>query len=201
MKSIISFVKTTLIGGFFLVIPLVLLILIIDKVLDILRKLVAPISDLIPVETVAGITVSRIIALLVLLLLCFIAGLFAKTKKANELKKWIEAKVLSKIPGYTLLKGMTESAVGMESEDLKDVVLVDVEEVWQIGFLMDEIDDELSSVYIPGAPNPMSGDVFFVKKERLKKLDLPQFSAMKIYKKLGLDAGKILKDKINKTSF
>ncbi|WP_297797953.1 DUF502 domain-containing protein [uncultured Eudoraea sp.] len=172
MKSIISFVKTTLIGGFFLVIPLVLFILIIDKVLDILRKLVAPITDLI-----------------------------AKTKKANELKKWIEAKVLSKIPGYTLLKGMTESAVGMESEDLKDVVLVDIEEVWQIGFLMDEIDDELSSVYIPGAPNPMSGDVFFVKKERLKKLDLPQFSAMKIYKKLGLDAGKILKDKINKTSF
>lgn len=201
MKTIISFVKTTLVGGFFLVIPLVLFALLIDKVLEILRKLVSPLTDLIPVETIAGITVSRIIALLVLLLLCFIAGLLAKTKKASDLKKWIEDKVLSKIPGYTLLKGMTESAVGMESEDLKDVVLVDIEEVWQIGFLMDEIDDELSSVYIPGAPNPMSGDVFFIKKERLKKLDLPELSAMKIYKKLGLDAGQILKNEINHSTF
>ncbi len=201
MKSIISFIKTTLIGGIFFVIPLVLLVLIIVKIIDVLRKLVAPIANMIPIETIAGITLSRIIALVALLLLCFIAGLFAKTKKVNYLKKWIEAKVLSNIPGYTLLKGMTESALGLDSEDLKDVVLVDIEEVWQIGFLMDEIDDELSTVYIPGAPNPMSGDVFFVKKERLKKLDLPELSAMKIYKKLGLDAKQILKDEINHSSF
>lgn len=201
MKKITSFIKTTIIGGLFLVIPLVLLIIIIGKILDILRKLVAPIADIIPIEGIGGITLSRIFALLVLLLVCFIAGLFAKDKYANKIKKWIEVKVLSNIPGYTLLKGMTESAVGLESENLKDVVLVDIEEVWQIGFLMDEIDDGLSAVYIPGAPNPMSGDVFFVKKERLKKLDLPELSAMKIYKKLGLDAKKIVNGQIDKSSF
>ncbi|MEP0132803.1 MAG: DUF502 domain-containing protein [Eudoraea sp.] len=201
MKRITSFIKTTLIGGLFFVIPIVLVLLIIGKILEIFRKLVTPIADIIPLETIGGITLSGIIALLVLLLLCFIAGLFANTKKANDLKNWIEATILSNIPGYTLLKGMTESAIGVDSENLKDVVLVDIEEVWQIGFLMDEIDDELSSVYIPGAPNPMSGDVFFVKNERLKKLDLPELSAMKIYKKMGLDAKQILKGEINHSSF
>jgi uncharacterized membrane protein len=201
MKNFASFIKTTLIGGIFFVIPLVLLVLIIGRVLDIFRKLVAPIADIIPIQVVGGIAISRIIALLILLLVCFIAGLFARDKYADKLKKWIEAKVLSNIPGYSLIKGMTESAAGMDSENLKDVVLVDIEEVWQIGFLMDEIDDQLSTVYIPGAPNPMSGDVFFVKNERLKKLDLPELSAMKIYKKLGIDSKKILKDKINYTSF
>ena len=88
-----------------------------------------------------------------------------------------------------------------DSKDLKDVVLVDIEEVWQIGFLMDKIDDELSAVYIPGAPNPMSGDVFFVKNDRLKKLDLPELSAMKIYKKLGLDAKSALRGEVSKSSF
>jgi len=201
MKRITSFIKTTLIGGLFFVIPIVLVLLIIGKILEIFRKLVTPIADIIPLETIGGITLSGIIALLVLLLLCFIAGLFANTKKANDLKNWIEATILSNIPGYTLLKGMTESAIGVDSENLKDVILVDIEEVWQIGFLMDEIDDELSSVYIPGAPNPMSGDVFFVKNERLKKLDLPELSAMKIYKKMGLDAKQILKGEINHSSF
>ncbi|MGB5429672.1 DUF502 domain-containing protein [Eudoraea sp.] len=201
MKSIMSFIKTTLIGGLFFVIPLVLLALIIGKVLDVFRKLVAPIADKIPIEAIGGITISRIIALLILLLVCFIAGLFAHTKKIKEFRKWIETNILSHIPGYTLLKGMTESAAGIESDDLKDVVLVNIEEVWQIGFLMDKIDDELCSVYIPGAPNPMSGDVFFVKNERLKILDLPELSAMKIYKKLGLDAKKILNGQVNQSSF
>jgi uncharacterized membrane protein len=201
MKSITSFINTTLIGGLFFVIPFVFLVLIIGKILGVLEKLVVPITAKIPLETIGGIAFPRIFTFLVLLLLCFIAGLFAKSKKAIDLKKWIEEKVLSHIPGYTLLKGMTESAVGLDSKDLKDVVLVNIEEVWQIGFLMDEIDDELSAVYIPGAPNPMSGDVFFVKKERLKKLDLPELSAMKIYKKLGLDAKKILNGQINKSSF
>ncbi|WP_297704184.1 DUF502 domain-containing protein [uncultured Eudoraea sp.] len=201
MKNITSFIKTTLIGGLFFVIPLVLLALIIVKVLDVFRKLVAPIADKIPIEAIGGITISRIIALLILLLVCFIAGLFANTKKIKELRKWIETNILSHIPGYTLLKGMTESAAGIESDDLKDVVLVNIEEVWQIGFLMDKIDDELCSVYIPGAPNPMSGDVFFVKNERLKILDLPELSAMKIYKKLGLDAKKILNGQVNQSSF
>lgn len=201
MKNITSFIKTTLIGGLFFVIPLVLLALIMGKVLDVFRKLVAPIADKIPIEAIGGITISRIIALLILLLVCFIAGLFAYTKKIKELRKWIETNILSHIPGYTLLKGMTESAAGIESDDLKDVVLVNIEEVWQIGFLMDKIDDELCSVYIPGAPNPMSGDVFFVKNERLKILDLPELSAMKIYKKLGLDAKKILNGQVNQSSF
>lgn len=201
MKSITSFVKTTLIGGLFFVIPIVILLFIIGKILEVFRKLVAPITDLIPLEAIGGITLSRIFALFVLVFFCFIAGLFANSTKIKELRKWIETNILSHIPGYTLLKGMTESAVGIESEDLKDVVLVNIEEVWQIGFLMDRIDDDLCSVYIPGAPNPMSGDVFFVKNERLKTLDLPELSAMKIYKKLGLDAKKILNGEIKKSSF
>lgn len=201
MKSITSFIKTTFIGGLFFVIPVVLVIVLIGKAVEILRKLVAPIADNIPVETIGGITLARIIALFLLLLICFVAGLLAKTKKANAIKNWIENNILSHIPGYSLLKGMTESAIGLDSEDLKVVVLVDIEEVWQIGFLMDEIDDKLSAVYIPGAPNPMSGDVFFVKNDRLKKLDLPELSAMKIYKKLGLDAKSILQGEISKSSF
>jgi uncharacterized membrane protein len=201
MKNIISFIKTTLIGGFFFVVPIALILFIIDKALIFFRDLVTPIADLIPLETIGGIALSRIIALFILLLVCFMAGLFTKTTKASQFIKLIEDNILSHIPGYSLLKGMTESAAGLDSEYLKEVVLVDIEEVWQIGFLMDKIDEELCTVFIPGAPNPMSGDVVFVKKERLKILDLPELSAMKIYKKLGLDAKSVLQGEISKSSF
>lgn len=118
----------------FFIIPIVLLVYLIGKVIGIFRKMVAPIADKIDFSLLGGEMTSRIIATIVLLLVCFIAGLFAKTKIANQLKEWVEDNILSNIPGYTLLKGMSETAVGLESNNLKEVVLVDIEEVWQIGF-------------------------------------------------------------------
>ena len=44
-------------------------------------------------------------------------------------------------------------------------------------------------------------DVLFVKKERLKILDLTELTAMKIYKKMGVDAHKLLDKKVNHTTF
>jgi uncharacterized membrane protein len=201
MKKILSFIKTTLIGGLFFVIPIVLIIYALEKVIEIFRKLVAPIADNINISIVGGHTLSRIIALIVLVLVCLFAGLLAKTKKAKQFKEWVDDNILSNIPGYSLLKGMSETAVGLESKDLKEVVLVDIEEVWQIGFLMERLDDELNAVFIPGAPNAMSGDIVFVKWNRLKVIDVPGFSAMKLSKKLGLDSKSILSGKVSKSSF
>ena len=96
---------------------------------------------------------------------------------------------------------MGENAAGLESKNLKEVVLVDIEEVWQIGFLIERLDDDLNAVFIPGAPNPMSGDVVFVKWDRLKILDISGISAMKILKKLGIDSKAILSGKMDKSSF
>ena len=201
MKNGVSFIKTTLINGLFFIIPIVLVIYLIGKVINILRNMVAPLADNISIPILGGEAIDRIIALAVLILLCFIAGLLAKTKKVKQLKEWVEDNILSNIPGYTLLKGMSETAAGLESNNLKEVVLVDIEEVWQIGFLMERIDKDLNAVFIPGAPNPMSGDVVFVKWDRLKKLDIKGINAMKLSRKLGVDSKKILDGKMNVSSF
>lgn len=201
MKKIFSFIKTTFIGGLFFIIPIVLVVVVFGKIIGILRKLVEPIAKNISVSIFGEHALSRIIAFIIIILICFSAGMLAKSKKANQLKNWIEKNILSNIPGYSFLKGMGENAAGLESNGLKEVVLVDIEEVWQIGFLMERLDDELNAVYIPGAPNPMSGDVVFVKWDRLKIIDISGISAMKISKKLGVDSKAILSGKMDKSSF
>ncbi len=201
MKSLLSFLRATLIGGLFFIIPIVLLAILTGKALTLFRKIVAPISDRIDVELLGGQTLSRIIAALILLLLCVLLGFLARTKPAQKLKSWVEDNILTAFPGYSLLKGISENAAGLDSEHLKEVVLVDLEEVWQIGFLMDRIDDDLNTVFIPGAPNPMAGDILIVKNERIKVLDIPELDALKMSKKLGLDSGAILSGKIDVNSF
>ncbi len=201
MKNLSSFIKNKIIGGVFFMVPIILLVIIIGKALEIFRRLVAPIADRIDISLLGNHTIARILAAIVLILLCLLAGLLAKTKIAGHLKDWIEENILSAIPGYSLLKGMTETAAGLDSEHLKEVVLVDVEEVWQLGFLMERVDDNLNAVFIPGSPNPMAGDVVFVKWDRLRLIDIEEISAMKINRKLGVHSKKILSGIMNKDMF
>ena len=201
MKSFLSFLKATLIGGLFLIIPIFIVIFLVVKIIAIFREMVDPIADRINVSFFGFEMTSRIIAILFLLLICFLAGIYAKSKNATGLKDWVEDHILSNIPGYTLIKGITETAAGLESHNLKEVVLVNIEEVWQIGFLMERIDDDLNAVFIPGAPNPLAGDVVYVNWDRLQKLNIDELSVMKIYRKLGIDSKKILAGKVDKSIF
>ena len=201
MKKIISFIKTTIIGGLFFIIPIFLVIYLTVKIVVTFRKLVAPLADKINVSFFGEEIGSRVIAVVLLVILCFIAGIFAKAKNATRLKDWVEDHILSNIPGYTLLKGMTEAAAGLDSKNIKEVVLVNLEEVWQIGFLMDRIDDQLNVVFIPSAPNPTAGEVVLVKWDRMEMLDIDEISVIKLYRKLGGDSKKILKGKLNIAMF
>ena len=201
MNKILSFIKTTIIGGLFFIIPIFLVVFLLVKIVIFFRKLVDPIADKINVSFFGEELASRFIAIILLVIICFMAGVFAKAKNANRFKDWIEDHILSNIPGYKLIKGMIESAAGLDSKNLKEVVLVNSEEVWQIGFLMERIDDKYNVVFIPSAPNPMAGDVVIVKWDRLKMLEIDEISVIKLYRKLGWDSRKILKGKLPKDTW
>jgi len=136
-------------------------------------------------------TTANLLGLFLLILLYFLAGILATTKRVKQLNDLLEGNILSSIPSYIFLKGMGETAVGLSSQELKEVVLVDIEEVWQIGFLMERIDKDLNAVCIPGAPNPMSRDVVIIKWDRLKILDIREIDTLLLYKKFGVNAKKI----------
>ena len=201
MKSFMSFIKKTLIVGLSFLVPAVLLVYLIVKVLGIIRQGLAPIANKINISFLGRETSSRIIATLVLLILCFIIGLMVKKKKNSPIKDWIEDNILSNVPAYSLLKGMTEQAVGFDSKHLKEVVLINMGSTWRIGFLMERIDEDLNTVFIPSAPKSLSGIVAFVKWDALKKLDMDEMSVMKLHRKLGVDSKKILNGRLNKSMF
>ena len=198
---ILSFIKTTLIGGLFFLVPIAVLIFALEQIIVAFRYAVDPLAKLIPLESIGGIRMSRIIAVAFLILVCFFIGLFSDTKFANKIIDWLEDNVLAVIPGYSFLKGMGETLAGVSSDKLKDVVVVDIEEVWQIGFLVENLGDGLSAVYIPGAPNPLAGDVVIVHKSRYRPIDLKPMQAMRISSKLGVGSKQFLEGSVSSDMF
>ena len=64
-------------------------------------------------------------------------------------------------------------------------------EAWQIALEVERIEGRYVTVFIPGAPNPWSGDVLIFAEDRIKPLDIPLAAAVKSLRLIGKGAGKL----------
>jgi hypothetical protein len=95
MRTIAEFVKTTLIGGLLIVLPVYIAVLLILKAVQGLVAAVKPITAAVP----GSVEFEEILAILVLAVICFIAGLIVRTRVGFRAKNAIERRVLQRLPG------------------------------------------------------------------------------------------------------
>ena len=148
MKKLVRFIKTTIKGGIWFLIPLVVLMVVLDKAHQISSKIVTPIAHLIPVDSILGLSVPRVLAVVAIVLFCFLAGLLAKTRTARKSIDWLEATLLSNLPGYEFMRSIGANLVGLEDDGNHQVVLARIEEAWQIGFLMETLENGHHAVFV-----------------------------------------------------
>ncbi len=68
MKKASQFVKATIIGGFFIVLPIVLVGLLVSKTIDIVQVVVEPIAVHLPVVILAGVDIAIVLAIFIICL-------------------------------------------------------------------------------------------------------------------------------------
>jgi uncharacterized membrane protein len=190
----LNFLKTTVLGGILFLIPIVIFITIIGKALQITNKLAIPIAGLLGAEKITGIAVAELIAIAILVLACFIAGLAAKTARAKKLVQSLEANVLDKIPVYELLKAKTQSVLSFEEEETLALIMVRFDDSWQLAFEIERIERDKVVIFLPGAPDPWAGSVCIVTEDRVTHLEMTIKSAVKLMKRLGKGSTDLLKD-------
>ncbi len=170
MKSILSFFRDTLTGGILFLLPVVLILVMIGKAFDMLEKISTPIASKLP-NSIFGLDGSKLVAIALLIILCFLSGLMFRTKRVKGWISILEDKVLVYVPGYALIKAMTADAVGDSTGKSMIPVAVKDEEIWNLGFLVEET-ELMCTVFIPDAPRPDAGEIRLVPKESVKKLDV-----------------------------
>ena len=190
----LGFLKTTLIGGVGFLIPIVVLVAIIGKALEIMNRLAAPLAERLPVDSVAGLAVVQLLSILILLLICFAAGLAAKTSTAKRLVRALEANVLDNIPAYALLKAKTQGALGPEDAEGMRPVSARFDDSWQLAFEIERLEEGKTVIFLPGAPDPWAGSVCVVTEDRITPLDLTVRSAADLMKRLGQGATEAWED-------
>lgn len=181
----ISFLKTTVIGGAVFLVPVILIVIVLGKALSLFKRMAGPMASLLPVDTVAGITVANILSVAILALICFLAGLLARTSLASRAVENAESRFLWQIPGYAFVKGMTESLVSQDKSSAMRPVSCRLDDCWQIGFEVERMQDGRVVVYLPGAPNPWSGSLLVIDPDRVAPLNASMVEIVGALGKLG----------------
>jgi uncharacterized membrane protein len=185
VKAIKEFVKVTVVGGIVFLVPLILLGLVLKHAMAFASSFAGPIAAAFQDHRIAGVTAATIIAALMLLLLSFLAGLFARTSVGHDLARWLEDSLLGNLPQYRMVKTMADGLAQVEGGENLRPALVSIEGGWQLGYLLEEVRAGWVAVFLPQSPTPMSGTVMYMPAERVRLLDVPMGEAVLLVKRLG----------------
>ena len=186
MKSFVAFVKTTLVGGLLFLIPVVLLVLLVQQALHLAGSGVAPLARFAPTQSVVGITVAEVAAVCSILLVCFIAGLAIRTRAGARVNTQLEQVILRRVPGFIFVKNIARGLAGLESGSALSVALARIEDAWVLSFVVERHASGLFTVFVPSAPTPAAGSIYYLTEDRLKLLDVPVSAALGCIMRLGV---------------
>jgi uncharacterized membrane protein len=188
MRPIAEFVKTTLIGGLLIVLPVYIAVLLILKAI---QGLVAAVK---PITAIPGsVEFEEILAILVLAVICFIAGLIVRTRAGLRAKNAIERRVLQRLPGYTLLRGLTGRVMGQADDPAFAPCLAEIEEALVPALIVEELENGSFTVLVPSVPTPMAGAVYILPPERVHPVDVPFTAALRVFTKWGAGSGEFVR--------
>ena len=186
MKNRLDFIKTTVVGGIVFLIPAVIVVIALGKLFGALKLMANALAPLFGIESLVGGFILDLLAIIVIILLCFAAGLIAKRATAKRLREKLDATLLNSFPGYAFVKGFAENL--RQTEELAGSflpVLVQFDDYAQIAFETRREPADKVAVYLPGAPNPWSGTIVYVSDERVMRLPMTLTEALRNIRTLG----------------
>ncbi len=187
-----EFLKTTIIGGLLFLLPAILVLIVLGHAMQLAAKVAQPVSKLLP-DAVFGIGGITLVAALVLVVVSFLAGLVARTDLGKRIARRFEISFLGGLPQYQIVKSMAEGLAKVENAEGVHPALVEIEGGWQIGYLIEPLENGWAAVFLPQAPTPMSGNIMYLPMDRVRPLDMPMVQAMALVKRMGVGSGQALR--------
>jgi uncharacterized membrane protein len=183
-----EFIKSTLLSGALVILPLGLVAMIVMRIVDMLSPLSEPILAWLP----RALRHPVIVPLLLLFLLCLVAGLLAQTRAGRRAGTSLEEVILNRIPGYSMVRSLTRRIGNVEEGEKFSPALVEIEEALVPAFVVEEHADGRYTVFVPSAPTPAVGAIYIMTRERVHIVDAPLLTAVKCVSSWGVGSDKLL---------
>ncbi len=171
MKRFFTYMRETVIAGLFLLLPIMVMVILLGRLWQMVHGIIGKITGKIGQFEIGGLTVVVIFTVLVVLLICFLAGLLIRLSIISSFQGWLEKHILRFIPGYTYLKLMLLEKMTHENSAKQLSVLVKIGDAWQPAILVEQQGDQCT-VYVPIAPQATSGHIYLVNSSQVNHLHI-----------------------------
>lgn len=196
MKRLQSIIKTALIGGLVVILPLAILVVLIRWMYQLLSGLIDPFTQMIIDRTALQVFFADLLVMAIILGICFMLGLFVRTRLGNIIYRNVEQSMLSYAPGYTMIKETILLFLGRKKTPFSHVVLISAYDsgTYLTGFVTDEHNNGMLTVFVPTAPNPTSGNIYHLPEKDVQKLDISVEEGLRTILSCGVGSSKFTND-------
>ena len=198
MNKLKAFVKTTFVGGFTVVLPVAVLLVVFSWVFKFATGLISPLTAFLVDNFHIDKTGADLVALFFILVFCFIVGFFVRTRTGRFLYAYFEKNLLQTTPGYNLIKETISQFSGGKAPFSK-VALVKpfADSALMTAFITHEHTDGSYTVFVPVSP-PTSGFVFHLKRDCVHPVNISVEEAMKTVIGCGVGSSKLMEGYIGR---
>lgn len=130
----------------------------------------------------------KALSLLLVLLICFLIGIAVRTTAGKLRREKIEKTLFERIPGYALLRSLTQQIAGDNREKAWKPALAEIEDALVPAFMIEEFEDGRYTIFVPSIPTPFAGAVYVLDRTRVHALDIPFTDALRVVSRWGSGA-------------
>ncbi len=187
MKSIFQKLWNHVLTGFLFVMPILVCLAVISKFWNDLLKYGAKLSRLIRLHTILGPSGDAVLAVVLFLVICSGAGFLIRVAFLRRLRDRVDEKLGQMIPGYNQVKSQTQKQIGLGKEEgpLYPACLIRIHDLWQPGYIVEDSQEGTTTVFVPQAPTHVSGQVYVVQEDQLRRLQIDSKALDAKLKQLG----------------
>jgi uncharacterized membrane protein len=194
MKGIRKYMLRALVTGFIAIVPVYLAILLLLKAMGSVVGLIKPVAALLP----DWLPAVNLMALLFVLVMCLMVGMIIQTPVGLSMRERIERSLFERIPGYALLRSLTQQLAGESRENTWKPALVEIEEALVPAFIIEDFDDGRYAVFVPSVPTPLAGAVYILERNRVHPIDVPFTKALSVISHWGQGSKELIAAKERK---
>lgn len=194
MKRIKAFFKTSLLGGMIVILPVAILGFVFKWIFNLVTDIVQPLTNLVMARSQIQGILADVLVIAVILAVCFIVGVFVRTRLGAIIYKTLENRILKIAPGYSLVKETVMQYLGNKKSPFSSVALVQMfgSETLMSAFVTDTHADGSYTVFVPTGPNPTSGNIYHLKGKHVHRIDVPIEDAMRSIIGCGAGSNKLI---------
>jgi uncharacterized membrane protein len=197
MDKLKSFLKTSLLGGVVVILPIAILASVMLWLFNLVSGFIEPLTRLLIKDSQLNEYAAEFIVIILIMTACFFVGVLVRTRLGGFLYRVIESRILKLAPGYSMVKETVTQVFGNKSESpFSSVALAQIfcNETQVTCFITDKHDNGMYTLFVPTGPNPTSGLIYHLDGKYVHPVDIPVQDAMRSIISCGAGTAKLLSE-------